>query len=401
MIAQLVSQFSSHFIIYYHRKSVRCATEAYENRKKKLKMVKTASTAGESGCDVGSGWNESDSRANKYDNEVKHKLCDYSFTGTHGGECKNLAVQKYMSTILILFSFALILGLICGTYYPTFENETYGIVGLLEEYGRNTDSAINNYSVWGIVNVLKAMGDVSGTEHAVGTATMAAVLVYTVLIIPIFETFVLCYLWFWPMTRNWRNTIVVLIETLQAWQYCEVYLLALILETWRQEMSTYLAWREECTDLDRIFGMIQKYGFGLEEVDAQCLQVETRVGIGGFLFFVVFILINFLESYIIGAALQYLRETDPMFREEEDLYEKDRNVLDSIENIKPAPFLFTDQYGWTLQSHDEKNVDKSNWTLQSHDEKNVDKSNRNEFVLSIDEEFAPSSISSESSTDKT
>ena len=226
MIAQLVSQVSSHGIIHYHRKVIREAEQTH---------LFTTSTAPIEVGEEGSAFDERLGNGESYfvESEKVERLCDHAFTRPHRGENERLVPRSYVNTVLV-GAFALLSAMIiAGCSVPSYSLEVLGIVGILVESGQQFAEAASYYNVFDTVSLL--FNQASFTEKVgdyVGLGSLSILLVVTVLLVPLAQSAVLLYTWFQPITRKRRYRVMIVIETLSAWQYTEVFFFAVIVASW-------------------------------------------------------------------------------------------------------------------------------------------------------------------------
>jgi uncharacterized paraquat-inducible protein A len=67
----------------------------------------------------------------------------------------------------------------------------------------------------------------------IGLGSLAALLIATVLLVPLALALVLLYQWMQPLSTRRRYRCEVLVEALQAWQYADVYIVSVIIASWQ------------------------------------------------------------------------------------------------------------------------------------------------------------------------
>jgi hypothetical protein len=234
MIAQIVSQISSHCIVYYHRKVVAEAIERHEESLH-LKMTVTFIIDDEDEDDAEEESTPfaltSLSRPTPVD--PKDKLASHAFARPHRGESDKLVARRGVNLMLISVAVIMSVLVILGCILPAFSQEVLGIIGVLVESGQEFKQANKQHSIFSIFEMFLEQARFTGrTADFVGLGSLGSLLILSVLIIPVVQGGVLLYQWFRPMTRKTRYRVEVLVEILQAWQYAEVFLLALIIASW-------------------------------------------------------------------------------------------------------------------------------------------------------------------------
>jgi Uncharacterized paraquat-inducible protein A len=199
MIAQLVSQISSHFIIYYHRKIV-------------------------NGCLKNDAAAESSSSG-------KVALCNHSFRviGSKKG-----TPQRFFSIAIVLLALIVVAILVTGCILDIFTIESFGLIGVAIEAGQNFESAIESFSFFDILKVIVNQAIFTGvTSDYIGLGSLSVIFVWTVLVVPLLQIILMLHRWFSPMTAKQRHFNFVSVETLMAWQYSEVFILSVIIGAWQ------------------------------------------------------------------------------------------------------------------------------------------------------------------------
>jgi hypothetical protein len=229
MIAQIISQVSSHCIVYYHRKIVADATERHEESLN-LKSTDTFIIDDE---EEESTPFASTSLPLSIHVETKDKLASHAFARPHRGERDKLVARRGVDLMLIGVALVMSVLVILGCVLPAFSQEILGIIGVMVESGQEFKQANKEHSLISIIEMFFEQARFTGrAADFVGLGSLAALLFLSVLIVPVVQGGVLLYQWFRPMTRKTRGRIAVLVEILQAWQYAEVFLLAMIIASW-------------------------------------------------------------------------------------------------------------------------------------------------------------------------
>jgi Paraquat-inducible protein A len=238
LIAQLISQISSHFIIHYHRQVVELASKKYEQERHLRKHNIVASITTETIRSVHSKEGTDDHTDDKTnggstetaDNDKSDRLCDTAFSRPHRGDESRLVARHVASYGLVVVSFLLILFIVLGCFLPSLGSETQGLISFISAVG---GPVYNEYSVFDIAAML--MSDafhLGGFKYVAGYFLLVTILVLTVFAAPILQALVLAYQWFKPMNDNQRERLNVVTEVLGAWQYAEVFVLALLVSAW-------------------------------------------------------------------------------------------------------------------------------------------------------------------------
>mmetsp|Transcript_47141 Transcript_47141/g.56724 ORF Transcript_47141/g.56724 Transcript_47141/m.56724 type:complete len:1605 (-) Transcript_47141:26-4840(-) len=360
MSAQIISQISSHFIIYYHRKVVdaslkrrqfsdrvkqsrstdnngiiavhmdrppspletnkgvvskkSCALnkEASEKTVETALMTPTVVATAVDLKDVDQSMHDTSNKNTTSDNmsESRVCLCNYQFAleGRQEGQIVHARpAASFLAALAGGLGFILI---ILGSMMPSIGLETLGLVGLAVEAGQSGAAAKNYYSVFSIINALWNQALFLDTSnHYIGHAVIIIVFVVTGFIVPIFQIFTLLVMWFIPLKNSRRNQLHVFNEILEAWQYLQVFLLALIVACWQLgQMSEYLL-NGYCKPLNDIFNTMAYYQL-LSISDAQCLYLKATLEPGALALFIGSMMLNILNHFVMHATMQHKKITD-------------------------------------------------------------------------------------------
>jgi len=333
LIAQLVSQISSHFIIHYHRKIENNARDSYDEQSNDYSRRKTIENS-----------------------DKKVRLCTHQFGRPHRGGAEKLIVRNWVSHVLIFLAVCLSVCVIAGCIIPSFSVEIFGLLGVAVESGQDFRDANTNHSVFTVIKLLLDEAQFLGTIRSyVGLVSFSLIFASTVLIVPILQTMVLLRQWFVPMTTKQQTKMTTLVEILQAWQYTEVYLIAIFVASWQLGPISSFMVNSYCGSLGDFFSEMVFYGI-LKNEDAQCFSVTSSVEGGFFVLAVGAILLALVNSFVTKATKQYSRDQVELNRqsniEEHSLQLEEGNEVhvDSLKTtIHPPPVLFTDTYRWLLR----------------------------------------------------
>jgi len=297
--------------------------------------------------------------ANEIGNELV-SLHRHQFSRPHRGETEKLIVRPWVNKLLLLGSLGLIAAVIAGCVIPTFSLEVLGIIGVAVETGQNFEDAATEHSVFSVIHLLFEEADFLGTTgDYFGLGTLSVLFVFTVLLVPIMQALVLLRQWFRPSTREEMQKMSTIIEILQAWQYAEVYLIAIFVGSWQLGPVSEFMINSYCDSLKETFGQLVYFGL-LKEEDAQCFSVRSSITTGSFLLAIGAVLLALLTSFVTKAVVQYMRdqhEAENKLRDEEDSLtgsdymsraDEDGERLGVSARIHPVPVLFTDTFRWLL-----------------------------------------------------
>ena len=364
LMAQIISQISSHFIIHYHRRIVEVALtnvgqdipdigitgtaimDEDDNENDNLAMEpKTFATMA-----------SDESMTPDAPEPIKSRLCAAAFKRPHRGDTDKLVARRIVSPMLVFLAIFCIVLIIVGCIMPTYSVSAYGIVGVLVESGQKFSAAETSYSVFTTISLLFEQARLTGTiADFIGLGSLSVILLLSVLVVPIAQSLVLLVQWFVPLTRKRRHRLMILLEILQAWQYAEIYLLAIIVGSWQLGPISAFMINPYCSSLKGFFSDLVYYGI-LKDQDAQCFQTDVQVLPMFYLLFAGTIALALLNSFVMRAITQYVRDSSSSTLENrldvDDIEGLNQNEQMEPSKIHPVPVLFTDRYRWLLQRED-------------------------------------------------
>ena len=282
MLAQLVSQISSHIIIHYHRKTIRAAIRSQEIE-----------------------WNLSSSAS---ENTQPETLRKHNFKLDYEASSKRAVARKWVDWVLLVTLISFLIIVVCGCSLPSFGIEVLGLLGLAVESGNEFQEAKVYYSVFGLVKmIMDEAAYLNTASDLVGLGTLSALLVVTVFLVPLAQGASLLVQWFAPITAKQREWNATLNEILSAWQYMEVYVLSIIIAAWQLGAVSEYMINAYCEKLTPIFTTLSFYGI-LDKNDAQCFRVDATVETASWLLVAASILLSLLSHFIVSASTQKVKD---------------------------------------------------------------------------------------------
>jgi len=338
MIAQLVSQISSHLIIHYHRKIAKRASDSYSQNSTNHEL-KT-----------------------KEEFDQKLLLRNHRFGRPRRGGEEKLIVKVWTNYILISLVFSAIACIITGCILPAFSIEIFGLFGVAVESGQDFEDAKTHHSIFTVINLLFEQAQfLKIAKNFVGLGSFSVIFALTVLLVPILQSLALIGHWFVPMTIKQITTMSVLVEILQAWQYAEVYIIAIFVASWQLGPISSFMVNSYCGSLDSFFSELVFYGI-LKNEDAQCFSIKSSIEEGFYILAIGSVLLALINAFVTKAAKQCQRDQDETKRQsqvQEHFFTSkcDNEVQELNDNhpestIYPPPVLFTDIFRWFLTHHD-------------------------------------------------
>lgn len=278
MLAQLVSQVSSHIINHYHRKSLSAATKTQQ-------------------IDL-----QLDPPSN--DGNTPEKLGLNTFKLDYEASSRRTSVRKSVRWMLMGAFILFTILVVCGCSLPSFSVEIFGLVGLAVESGNKFEEAKTYYSVFDLANMIMDQGRYLNTASDLGgLGTLASLLVITVFIVPLAQAASLLVEWFAPMTANQRLKNEAVNEILSSWQYMDVYVLAIVITAWQiGDVSEFLL-NAYCGSLGETFTSLSYFGI-LDNEDAQCFRVDATVETASWVLVAASLMLCVLNHFIRAASRQ-------------------------------------------------------------------------------------------------
>mmetsp|Transcript_26372 Transcript_26372/g.38959 ORF Transcript_26372/g.38959 Transcript_26372/m.38959 type:complete len:1508 (+) Transcript_26372:66-4589(+) len=294
LIAQVLSQLSSHVSIYYHRKALKNAMDRMERDQQQQRSR--------------GAQDELNIRIPQLENEtstdnVEEPLHRHHFLKSPY-RSERLSIRPWVNAFIAFSAFSLLALILIGSLLPSFSFEQLGIVGILIEFGLNSSEAKSNFGVFSIFKTLLQQGQTLGTTgDMIGMSVIAAFVLLTLVIVPVTQTCALTYQWFKSMNKVERGRVEYSIEILSAWQYVEVYIVAIMVSSWQLAPTSEYLINSYCGGLTDSFTSLVKNGV-LSAEDAQCFKLRGSVEEGFFVLLAAVCVLAFFNTFVMKAALQ-------------------------------------------------------------------------------------------------
>lgn len=329
MSAQILSQWVSHWVVFYHAGIVGQALKHRELERQASRHQQQETTSrdlelAETDNDTNS-WSENND--NNDNNLEALRLCDRVFTVGDHNPNKRLKIKHGVKYGLIGLATAAIVFMIIGCSIPAFHFEILGLVGVVVESGQQFDRAIAYYSVFSICkSLIEQAIFLQMPAQYIGLGLLAIILVVTTLIMPLILVYFYLRLWFASMNKKQTEKLLFAIEIVKSWQYVEVFVLAVIIAAWQVGgLSGYMV-NEYCGSLDGIFATLVQFHL-LEVEDGQCFYVRSMVESGTYLLMAGAMFLAILSLFVTKAASQKLHEDAVVAR---------RRTMSAL-NLDPLP----------------------------------------------------------------
>ena len=351
MIAQLISQVSSHFVIHYHRRIVHVASENY-GETHGLERIEAGLTEEER--------NQShNSQSIDTSEDRKEILRAHAFARPHRGEKDRLILRSGNGSMMVAASIIVSVLVVVGSALPSFSLEVLGVMGVAIESAQEFKQAITKHSVFTIVKLLFEEASFLGTvKDYIGLGSLSILLILTVVIVPIAQAICLLRQWLSPITHKQRRRLSICIESLQAWQYVEVYLIALIVSAWQLGPVSEFMINSYCDGLSGTFALLAYYGI-LDPMDAQCFRVQAGIEDATYIMVAAAIILALMTTFVTKAVKQYERDNSTVAEILGEVPKlsgvvdyNDLEVDAARRSITPPPVLFSDSFRWFLCRED-------------------------------------------------
>ena len=271
MIAQLISQVNSHFVIHYHRniQSDHEKKVALEGSTKKIEEEKDTKTT---------------------------PLYKHNFKNTFSKSTSHL--RPIASIVITFLAILFVCLIITGCILPSYSLEQFGLVGL------TSSKPYIEHDIFSTIQLLSDQASFTGTfSDRIGLTVLSFVLILTVLIVPICQLSLSLYRWFQPMSQQTRLRLFVALEALSSWQYIEVYLLSIIVASWQLSGVSEFLINDYCGGLEDTFATLQYYGI-LGVNDAQCFRVSAKLELSTWFLIGSSIVLTLITHIVNSAAKQ-------------------------------------------------------------------------------------------------
>lgn len=329
MIAQLISQVSSHFVIYFHRKVVNDAREQ-------------------------SGLHEYSDGSMSRTPTPPQALCNHCFQTGFDSKSATATVHPRTNKLVVLGAVLVTISIILGCSFNSFSLEVMGIMGIAVESGQDFARAKRYYNLFTLVgSIMEEARFLDTGRYYVGLGTLSALLLVSTLLVPIIQAWVLVRQWISPLSDTRRRRCQVMVEILLAWQYAEVYILSIIITAWQIAGVSSFMVNDYCGSLDDTFAQMAYYEI-IDPADAQCFLVEAQLEFGVYVLLLGTILLSILTKFVTRAARQrdsdidqYRKESTSRFstfRGEHDEDLDNGKVGETPARLNPAAVRYTDIY---------------------------------------------------------
>ena len=319
MIAQILSQFTSHLIIHCHRKILQ-STE---------------------GRIFGA----------EEDNDEARRLCSHKFKMNAMDGGATVALRNGVNRGLVVLAVVFVAYLLAGVIVPSFSLSQFGLVGLVVEASPGQTSYVD-HNVFSIIALLMRQAKFTGmVSDYVGLSALSVIFIVTVIIVPLLQLGFLLRRWFGNLDKKARLRNFVVVEALQSWQYMEVYMFSIVIACWQLGSVSEFLINDYCASFDELFNSLAYYGI-LRPVDSQCFKIVANLQPGTLILIAASVFLFLLNRLISSAAKQQEDDIKTVKPEVAIHTGNEENSLDDV-RVEPPPATFSDNYRWLLRNTDE------------------------------------------------
>lgn len=318
MLAQIVSQLSSHFIIHYHGKTISACddevmqTDILDEKKVLWKTI-----------------------FSQFDEKGK----------------KRFAVTKKVNVVIVSFAITVATLFFSGCSINAFNLENFGLVGLLVESGQDLQPAYVSHSVFSIMKLMYDQARFTGTaSDYFGLGVLSFIFVVTIFLVPLALLCLLMHRWFMPLDQKGRSRNSSCTNILLSWQYSEVFILSIVIASWQLAPISESFFNDYCGSLDVIFESLVLYNV-IEVVDGQCYRVEASNNNGTWVLLAATLGLKALTHFVKKAAIQEETEDRSYPSQKSQCLEDEKVALlkNGLRKDIVPPANFTDYYRWVLR----------------------------------------------------
>jgi hypothetical protein len=250
MLAQILSQVTSHFIIYYHRRVIKefhrinNQVQSDDDIEKSVDKALTSSFVDD---------------AHNRDDQAE-TLSSHVYKRPHRGVDDGIKVKPCSSLFVTGLCVGAIGLIILGCVLPSYSFDVQGLVGIAKEAGQNFAQAKDDHSILSLASLLVDEGRLLGTiKDKIGMGFIATLLILSTLIVPCLEAIGYYLQWTCALVPTQRRQVQYLLEILSAWSYIEVYLLSIIVGAWQIGGVSSVSSVYHVASVQLMFTLILKY----------------------------------------------------------------------------------------------------------------------------------------------
>ena len=231
--------------------------------------------------------------------DTKESLRDHVFN-VAGNVKRRFVITRQAALLLDAATLLLFILLMAGCTMPSFRMEVWGVVGVAMDFGRE-GSRGESYSIFDVSGLIMSQAESGNARSILGLYWIALIFVICALFVPLLQCFCLSVMWSRPMTIMQQKKLVVINEIVSAWQYLEVYLIAIVVAVLQIGQISGFMVGDLCNDLKATLDQLRAAGI-IESRDAQCFYVHASVERGCYILLGAAVVLNCLSRGVISAA---------------------------------------------------------------------------------------------------
>eukprot|EP00948_MAST-09A_sp_MAST-9A-sp1_P001989 g1989.t1 len=351
IIAQLLSQLVSHVVIYYHRNVISAAEEETGERLGNLNyalrslryekghMQSIAENREYEMTKVVGNIKKSKSRVGKFLSRLqisnapgrRHRATTWLQAGTQDvsgprrmlvNHRESLYAHIYnidgiihriqvriLGTALLLSSLATTMVLIYyGAGLKSFKMQINGLAGLAMDLGR-ANSSISEYSVFDVSSNIASQANPKSFWSILGINYIAFIFVLCALVVPLLQMAGLFIMWLAPLTLYELKIAFMVNEIFAAWQYLEVYLIAISVAVLQMGQVSGFMVGSECDAIQPMLDSMVNLNV-IEKTDGTCFYVDASVRYGTWILLAASIMLNISTQFVVRAAETALEDRE-------------------------------------------------------------------------------------------
>ena len=328
LLAQVLSQFISHAVIYYHRNVVAAAEAVSGSRlgsnpkiilddinKLKPNMIDVSSRLTAKPRRRASTWLDSTANIEGPRKDLvnkKERLMQHIYEVTSMNEPLRLQIAPCGQYLVI---FLLLLGpvvLFYGGTEVSFSMETHGLAGMAIEMGKEGESTMT-YSIFQVFTALWYQADPDYISSIMGVRFLALLFLICAIVVPFLQLFFLSILWVFNLTLRQQKLVFIVNETLSAWQYLEVYLIAIVVATLQISLIAGFMVGDVCDSFGDTFKLLVDVGL-IQQKDVGCFGMNSYVKDGTYILLGAAVVLNFLCQLITRASASAIEDRENRLR---------------------------------------------------------------------------------------
>jgi len=278
LLAQVLSQIISHYIIYCNRNVLAAATQAYES-KECIKTLKPVSANQYTGIEVEIESESDRSRRDEMRLAIRKKESVRNHLYDTGRNDDTVSRLPCWFSYLVIFVCGIFvpLAIVTAIFVPSLELHTKGIVGVLIEAG-NDGGSVKQYSFLDIAQVIITQAfELGNMRDYIGLLSLTFIFTLASIAMPVLQSLTLLVLYTKKFSLVGLKRMMTLHEVFAAWQWFEVFLVSAVVASLQLgDISGFMV-QDFCgEEINNIFGQLIDLDL-IEAEDGSCFQVKAFI----------------------------------------------------------------------------------------------------------------------------